>query len=159
MYGSVRITPQPTPNPLYRKLILTAKASRARTKTTGLIFHKKLRFNPKDGDTILKFLYGQQCNGNFAKRYDHAPTDACPLCHQPDSCTHNARECPEKSNHIISRHNAACRLVHAANCTATQGSGAMLTVPELTLVSADTGTQPQTTADIYMSLQTNHEGK
>ena len=42
------------------------------------------------------------------------PIDECPLCHKPDSCTHIVGEVSFHKALTISRHNAACQLVHAA---------------------------------------------
>ena len=50
--------------------------------------HSYIRKSPKDGITILKLIYGQLYNGKLPYRCKLAPTDACPLCGLPDSCTH-----------------------------------------------------------------------
>jgi hypothetical protein len=68
----------------------------------------------KEGTPLLKFIYGHLYNGKLAKRYEHAPTDECPLCHHPDSCTRIAGERDAHKNLSINRHNAACRLIQAA---------------------------------------------
>ena len=73
-----------------------------------------LTSHPKEGATLLKFIYGQIYNGKLAKRYGHASTDECPLCHKPDSFIHIARECPDHEALRIGRHNAACQLIHSA---------------------------------------------
>jgi hypothetical protein len=78
---------------LCRRLILTAKARGARTASVGTALHSRIRNSPSKGITILKFLYGQLYNGKLASRYGLAPTDACPLCGLPDSCTHIAGQC------------------------------------------------------------------
>ena len=71
---------------LYMRLIITNKEKGARTKTiVGEVLHKKLTHNPWEGTSLLKCIYGQLYNGKLAKRYGHAPTDECPLCHRPDS--------------------------------------------------------------------------
>ena len=75
---------------LYRRLILNAKARGARTANVGTALHSHIRNSPSEGITILKFIYGQLYNGKLAYRYGLAPTDACPLCGLPDSCTHIA---------------------------------------------------------------------
>jgi len=80
---------------LYRRLKLANKEKGARTKTIEQALHKKLTHSPWEGIALLKFIYGQLYNSKLAMRYGHAPTDECPLCHMPDSCTHIARECPE----------------------------------------------------------------
>jgi hypothetical protein len=82
----------------------------------------------------------------------------CPLCHQPDSCTHIASECPNHNNHIISRYNAACELVHAAIRKAAKGGGSMHNAPDIfSLRQTNTATQSQTTAEMYLSLQITPE--
>ena len=81
---------------LYRRLILASKENGARTNSVGRALHKKLTYRPWEGTSLLKFVYGQLYNGKLAKRYGHAPTDECPLCHKPDSCTHIAGECLDR---------------------------------------------------------------
>ncbi len=93
---------------LYRRLLVANKLKGTRLQTVGRAIHKKLHSIPKEGTTLLKFIYGQVYNGKIAKRYGHAPTEACPLCHKPDSCTHIAGECPDHDGLRIGRHNAAC---------------------------------------------------
>jgi len=83
-------------------------------KTLGQALHKKLTYSPWEGTSLLKFIYGQLYNGKLAMRYGHSLTVECPLCHIPESCTHIAGECPYHEALCISRHNAACRLIHAA---------------------------------------------
>jgi hypothetical protein len=51
---------------LYRCLILKAKAQGARTNTIGTAIHSHIRKLPKDGITLLKFIYGQLNNGKLA---------------------------------------------------------------------------------------------
>ena len=70
---------------LYIRLILKAKDQGARTKTVGTAFHSYIQKLPKDGTTILKFLYGHLYTGKLAYRYKLAPTDACPFYGLPDS--------------------------------------------------------------------------
>jgi hypothetical protein len=129
---------------LYRRLILTAKSRGARTAIVGTALHARMRSSASEGITILKFLYGQLYNGKLAYRYGLAPTDACPLCGLPDSCTHIAGQCSHHNNHIISRHNAACQLTHAAIRTAFKGGGTIYSPHDLRLVSSDAGTKQQT---------------
>ena len=100
--------------PLYKRLIVVNKIKGARLQTAGQAIHKKLNSNPKEVATLLKFIYGQLYNGKIARRYGHAPTDECPRCHWPDSCTHIVGECPDHEAMRIGRHDAACQLVHAA---------------------------------------------
>ena len=114
--------------------------------------HKKLTHSPWEGTAPLKFLYGQLYNGKLAMRYGHAPTNECPLCHMPESCTHIARECLDHEALRISRHNAACQLVHAAICKTAKGGGALHSAPDLILAMADTSVQPMTTGDSIESL-------
>jgi len=78
---------------LYMRLILQAKTHVINTAITGTTLHTRVRVNAKEGSYILKFIYGQLYYGKLAKRYGHTPTDECPLCHLPDSCTHIASEC------------------------------------------------------------------
>ncbi len=108
---------------------------------------------------LLKFVWGQTYNGKLALRYGHAPTDACPLpgCGLPDSCTHIAGECKAQKANIISRHNAACQIVHAAVRNAAKGGGALHSALDLVLVMADMGTQPQLTPDIIASITSTQE--
>jgi hypothetical protein len=75
----------------------------------------------------------------------------------PDSCTHIAGECPHHEALRISRHNAACQLVHAAIRKAAKGGGALHSAPDLVLVMADTGMQPKTTGDSIESLSPTPE--
>ena len=108
----------------------------------GRAIHKKLKCTSKEGTTLLKFIYGQLYNGKIAMRYGHAPTDECPLCHKPDSCTHIIGECNKHEGLQIGRNNAACQLIHAANRKTSKGGGALHSEHELDLISADTGTLP-----------------
>ena len=120
---------------------MTAKAQGARVAYTGVSLHTRLRESPKEGSTILKFVHGQLYNGKLAKLYGHAPTDECPLCHLPESCTHIAGECKFHKNLSISRHNAACQLIHAAIRNSAKCGGALYSADDLRLVAADAGTQ------------------
>jgi hypothetical protein len=90
-------------------------------------------------------------------RYGHAPTDECSLCHMPHSCTHIAGECPDHEALRISRHIAACQLVHAAIRKTAKGGGSLHSAPDLVLVMADTGTQSMTTCESLMSLSSTEE--
>jgi predicted outer membrane repeat protein len=107
---------------------------------------------PKEGTTLLKFVYGQLYNVKIAKRYGHAPTDECLLCHRPDSCTHIAAECKYHKHLAISRHNDACQLVHAAIRNSAKDGGALYSAKDLRLVAADAGTRCQNTADDNAAL-------
>ena len=75
----------------------------------------------------------------------------------PDSCTHIAGECPVHEALRISRHNAACQLVHAAIRKTAKGGGSLHSAPDLVLVMADTGTQPMTTGESLESLSSTAE--
>ncbi len=108
---------------LYRRLILTAKARGAHTANVGTALHSLIRNSPRDGIALLILIYGQLYSGKFAYKYGLAPIDACPLRGLPDSCTHIAGECPHQTNHVISRHTAACQLTHASIRTAFKGGG------------------------------------
>jgi hypothetical protein len=145
---------------LYRRLILQAKTQGARIATTGASLHKRLRESPKEGTILLKFLYGQLYNGRLVKRYGHAPTDECPLCHRPDSCTHIVGECKYHKNLSISRHNAACQLIHAAIRNSAKGGGPLFNAADLRLVAADAGTRDQTaTKDLAFLLNPHRKTK
>ncbi len=75
----------------------------------------------------------------------------------PDSCTHIAGECPGHEALRISRHNAACQLVHAAIRNTAKGGGALHSAPDLVVVMADTGIKPTTTGDDIQSLSPTPE--
>ena len=137
---------------LYKRLLVANRLKGARLQTVGRAIHKKLISNSAEGTTLIKFLYGQLYNGKLAKRYGHAPTDECPLCHKPDSCTHIAGECKHHDALRIGRHNVACQLIHAAIRTTAKGGGALHSASDLVLIAADTGTTPQTTAESLDTL-------
>jgi len=102
----------------------------------------------------IKFIHGQLYIGKLAKRYGHTLTDECPLCHRPDSCTYIAGECKAHKNLSISRHNAACQLIHVALRNSAKGGGTLYSVDDLRLVAADAGNQNQTTEEKLSSLVT-----
>jgi len=139
---------------IYRRLIIQAKNQGASTATTWTALHVRLRENSKEGTNLLKFIHGQLYNAKLTKRYGHAPTDECPLCHRPDLCTHIAGECEFHQNLIISRHNAACQLIHAAIRNSAKGGGALYSTNDLRLVAADAGSQNQTTEEEFSSIMT-----
>jgi hypothetical protein len=95
---------------LYIRVILKAKSQRGRTKIVGTALHLYIRKSPKDGIAILNFIYGQFYNGKLAYRYKLPPTDACPLCGFPDSCTHIAGELKSHNNNFL------CSLPTSARC-------------------------------------------
>ena len=140
---------------LYIRLILKAKDQGARTKTVGTALHSYIRKSPKDGITILKFLYGQLYNGKLAYIYKLAPTDACPLCGLPVSCTHIAGECKSYNNQSISRHNVACQLTNAALKTAFNEDDTIYSPHDLKLITMDAGTKHQTTDEDLSELNTS----
>ena len=107
--------------------------------TMGQPTHKRFISVPKEGTALLKFMNGQLYNGKLAKRYGHAPTDECPLCHKPDSCAHIVGECKDHKALRINRHNAACQMIHAFIRKTSKGGGALHTGPDLVLISGDTG--------------------
>jgi hypothetical protein len=123
---------------------LNAKARGARTANVDTALHSHIRNSSNEGITILKFIYGQLYNGKLAYKYGLAPTYACPLCGLPDSCTHIAGQFSHHTNHIISKHNAACQLTHAAIKTAFKGGGTIYSSHDLRLVSSDAGNEHQT---------------
>jgi len=59
----------------YRRLVVANKGMGARLHTMGQSIHKRLNSVPKEGTTLLEFMYGQLYTGNLAKRYEHATTD------------------------------------------------------------------------------------
>ena len=137
---------------IYRRLIQQARTQGANTATTEASLHTRLRKNAKEGTNLLKFIHGQLYNGKLAERYGHAPTDECLLCHRPDSCTHIACECKAHKNLSISRHIAACQLIHVAIRNSAEGGGALYNAEDLCLVAADAGNQHQTTEEELDSL-------
>ena len=130
---------------LYIRLLLKAKAQGARTITVSTAIHSHIRKSPKDGITLLKFIYGQLYNGGWQYRYKLAPTDAYPLFGLPDSCTHIAGECKTHNNQFISRHNAACHLTHGGIRTASKGGDTIYSPHDLILIAMDAGTELLTT--------------
>ncbi len=139
---------------LYIRLITNAKTQGARTNTVGKALHSLIKNSQRKGITILKFIYGQLYNGKLAFRNKHAPTDACPLCGLPYSCTHIAGQCKTHNDQLISRHNAACQLTHAAIRSAFKGGGTLYSPHELRLVTIDAGTKHQTTDENIADLTT-----
>ena len=137
---------------LYMRVILQAKTHGSNTAIIGTTLHTRLRVNAKEGSYILKLIYGQLYNGKLAKRYRHTPTDEVPLCHLPDSCTHIAGECKAHKNLSISRHNAACQLIHAAIRNSAKGGGALYAAKDLRLIAADACNKPQTTKETLATL-------
>ena len=75
----------------------------------------------------------------------------------PDSRTHIFVECPDHEALRISRHNAACQLVHVAIRKTAMGGGALHSAPDLVLVMTDTGTQHMTTGESIESLSPTSE--
>ena len=120
----------------------------------GTALHSYIRKSPKDGITILKFLYSQLYNGKLSYIYKLAPTDACPMCGLPDSCTHIAGECKSHNNKFISRHNAACQLTHEAIGTAFNGGDTIYSPHDLGLITMDARTKHQTTDEDISDLNT-----
>jgi len=43
---------------LYRRLVILARDKGARISATGTALYKRLRENPADGTSLLKFAYG-----------------------------------------------------------------------------------------------------
>ena len=127
------------------RLTLQSRTQGANTATTGASLHTRLRDNTNEGTSLLKFINGQLYNVKLAKRYGHAPMDKCPLCHRPDSFTHIAGECKAFKNLSISRHNAACLLIHAVIRNSAKGGVASCSGDDLRLVAADADNQNKTT--------------
>ena len=126
---------------IYRRLVLQARTQGATTATTGTALHARLRENSKEGRNLLKIIHRQLYNGKLAKRYGHAPTDECLLCHRPDSCTHIAGECKSHENFSISRPNAACQLTHATIRSSAKEGGTPYIADDLRLVMTYAGNQ------------------
>jgi hypothetical protein len=125
---------------LYKRLILQTREHGARIATTKKVLHTRLRERPEEGTNLLHFVYGQLYTGKLTHRYGHAPTDECPLCHLPDSCSHIAGKCDAHKNRHINRHNVACKLVHSAICNSAKGREALYRAKDLVLVTTDVGT-------------------
>ncbi len=140
---------------LYRRLLVAKKAKGGRLQTVGRAIFRKLNSQHREGISLLKFIYGQLYNGKLAQRYGHTPTDICPLCHKPDSCTHIAGECSKHDALRIGRHNAACQLIHAAICKTAKGGAALHAAQDLVLVATDTSTRSQTTATSLATLSSS----
>ncbi len=104
---------------------LASESNRCAQRAKRDIPPRPITHQPEGGTTLLKFIYGQLYNGKIVKRYGHAPTDECPLCRRPDSCTHIGGECKYHKQLVISRHNATCQLVHAAIRNSAKGGGAL----------------------------------
>jgi hypothetical protein len=147
---------------LYMRLILANKERGAHTNKVDKAIYSRLLSSHWEGTTLLNFVYCQLYNGNLAKRYGHAPTHECPLCHKPDSCTHFAGECLSHKAFTISRHNAARQPIHAAIRKSAKGGAALHSAPDLVLLTADTESQPQTsTASLDAPLtarRSHHNG-
>ena len=139
---------------VYTRLILKAKDQGARTKTVGTALHSYIRKSPKDGITILTFLYGQLCNGKIAYSYKLAPTYACPLCGLPDSYTHIAGKCKSHNNKFFSRHTATYQHTHTTIRTAFNGGGTIYSPHDLKLTTMDAGIKHQTTNELLSDLNT-----
>ncbi len=75
----------------------------------------------------------------------------------PDLCTHIAGECPDHEALLISRHNAAYQLVHAAIRKTTKGDAALHSAQDLILVRTDTDVHPMTTGDSLETLSPTSE--
>ena len=128
---------------LYIRLILQNIEVGTTTQSVEKAIHRRLTANAREGTTLLKLIYGQLHNGKLAKKYGHAATDECPLCNKPDSCTNIAGECSYHKALTISRHNAACQLIHAAIQKSAKGGAALHSAPDLVLVTADAGSLPR----------------
>jgi hypothetical protein len=133
---------------LYRRLTGT------HIHAVGRAIHNQLTSNLKEGTALLKIIYGQLYSGKLAHRCGYAPTDECPLYHKPYSCTSITGECPDREAHRLSRHIAACQLIHAAIRKTAKGGEALHTAPDLVLLAADTGSHPQTTDETLALLST-----
>ncbi len=72
----------------------------------------------------------------------------------PDSCTHITCECVAHTNHFISSHNAACKLIHVTIRNSAKGGGALYSAKDLLLVAVDEGDKNKTTEEELVSLVT-----
>ena len=126
----------------YRRSVLASKERGAHTNTVGKAIHSRLLSNHWEGTTLLKFVYGQLYNGKLVKRCGHAPTNECPLWHNPDSCTNIAGECPYHKAFTISQHESACHLIPASIRKTVKGGAALHCAPDLVLLTMDTGSHP-----------------
>ena len=165
MHARLRQTVQPTPpqvrttalrrlhhTSLYTRPITNAKTQRARIDTVGTTLYALIRNSQRDGITILEFIHGQLYNGKLACTYKYAPSDACPLCGLHDSCTHIAGQSKTHNDLILSRHNAACQLPHAAIRSVFKGGGTLYSSHDLRLFIMDAGTKHQTTENDITEL-------
>ncbi len=100
-----------------------------------------------DCTSLLKYVYGQLYNGKLAHRYGHAPTDECPLCHRPDSCTHIAGECEAAKKPYHQPPQRGVSVGTHSNTRLRKRRGALYNANEQVLVVADAGTHPQTTEE------------
>jgi hypothetical protein len=125
----------------------------------GQTLHKWRICNPNEEIILLKFNHGQIYNGKLAHRYCHASMDACPLCHNRDSCAQIVGKCLDHKALRIIRHNAACQLVHAAIHKTSKGGGSIHSAPDLVPVIANTGSQSQTSIETLESLSSTQEKK
>ena len=110
----------------------------------GKATHLRLAANAWKGSTLLNCIYGQLYNGKLANRYGHAPTDECPLCHKPYSCTYISGYCHYHKPLTCSCHYAACQLVHATIRISAKSGGGLHRAPDLVHVTADAGSHPHT---------------
>ena len=65
----------------------------------------------KERRIALQYRMGQLYNNKLGKRWRHTPTDACPLCAQPDGGHHIASGCPRLNKMYTARHHAAGRII------------------------------------------------
>jgi len=84
--------------------------------------------------------------------YKLAPTDSCPLCGLPDSCTQIAGECKSHINQIINRHNISCQLTYSAIRIAFKGGSTIYSPHDLRPITMDTRTIHQTTDEDQSDL-------
>ena len=65
---------------------------------------------------IHRTKWGACYNNKLAHRFKRAPSDACPLCNQPDSCSHMLGGCEHPTMVALrqSRHDTAVKLVQEA---------------------------------------------
>jgi hypothetical protein len=82
----------------------------------------------QERSNMMRAWWGMLWNNKLAKRYRKSPTDACPLCKQPDSCGHILGGCMHKQMKAayISRHNKAVQTIYKAITMGNNGRYCMV---------------------------------
>ena len=99
--------------------------------------------------TALLYRTGCLHNQKRAKRFGMVKSDACPLCRQPDGCSHIASGCRHAAMERMytERHNRAGRILLRAISKGDRGND---------LVMADVGSAAKCDADGAPTLNINH---